>query len=79
MISAIRVPLFRFSTSTITNKTFSKFQEKYIANIEAFKAKVNSTSQAADTIKKSTRRVYVHPFEDPHKKISVGPVKTYQL
>lgn len=44
MISPLRHTLFRFSSSaSITAKTYAKFQEKYAANLQAFKNKTQST------------------------------------
>jgi hypothetical protein len=79
MISLSRIPYFRFSTATITNKTYSKFQEKYTASIEAMRLKVSATSEASDSIKKSTRKVYVHPYNCPHRMINISPIKSLQL
>ena len=41
--------------------------------------KVNSTSEAADSIKKSTRKVFVHPYNCAHRMINISPQKTEQL
>lgn len=65
MMIALRSPTFAFSTSAaIAKKTFTKFSEKYAANLEAFKSKVGSAKEDSAPIKLSTQKAYVHPYSD---------------
>lgn len=62
------VSKFGFSAQqAVAQKTYVKFNERYAANIEEFKKKVNAAANQADTIKKSTQRAYVHPLHTAYK------------
>lgn len=74
------LPLYRFSAnSTIAQKTFAKFQEKHAANMEAFKRKMADANKQGDQVKKSTQKVYVHPFNSSHKPIVPGGMKMLEV
>lgn len=79
MISPLKQSLFRFSSSAnITAKTFAKFQEKYAANVEAFKSKSSQTTRYTDSFKKSTQVPYRHPFDNFNEDLTLSPVATLQ-
>lgn len=79
MISPLRHSLFRFSSSSaITAKTYAKFQEKYAANAEAFKSKSSARERYSDSIKKSTQKPYVHPFDNFNNDLFPSPVDLIQ-
>jgi hypothetical protein len=64
---------FAFSTSAaLAQKTFTKFTEKYAANIQEFQKKVGNAASEGEQLKKSTLRAYVHPYNDPHKRVISG-------
>lgn len=64
---------FAFSTSAaVAQKTFTKFTERYAANIQEFQKKVASTATEGEQLKKSTLRAFVHPYNDPHKRVISG-------
>lgn len=62
----------RCGFSTIAKKTFEKFNQRYLSNIEEFKKKVGATANEGDQIKKSTQRAYVHPYHDGNKGVFYG-------
>lgn len=67
---------YQFSTvKNITKKTFDKFNSKYTANLEAFRQKVESTSQAKVNVQRSTQKPYVHPFHDAHHPVYPSTMK----
>lgn len=69
------IPRYAFSTTAaIAQKTYSKFSERYAANLEAFKKKVADTTSEGATIKRSTQRAYVHPLHEPYKPVFLGVV-----
>ena len=74
----IRVPLFRFSSSAIASKTYAKFQEKYAANLEAFQKKTSKTARLSDSIKRSTQKAYVHPYDDMHHRPYYSAMQSLQ-
>lgn len=79
MISPLKQSLFRFSSSAnITAKTFAKFQEKYAANVEAFKSKSSQTIRYTDCFKKSTQVPYTHPFDNFNEDLVLSPLSTIQ-
>lgn len=63
---------FRFSTEAIAQKTFSKFTERYTANVAEFQKKISNTTVEGEQIKRSTQRAYVHPLNDAHKRAFNG-------
>ena len=64
---------FAFSTSAaVAQKTFTKFTERYAANIQEFQKKVAGTATEGEQLKKSTLRAFVHPYNDPHKRVISG-------
>jgi hypothetical protein len=64
---------FSFSTAgALAQKTFTKFTERYSANIEEFQKRVASTTTQGETIKRSTQRAYVHPLNEPNKRVFLG-------
>jgi hypothetical protein len=66
-----------FSTSAaIAQKTFTKFTERYTANIQEFQKRVASTAVEGEQLKRSTLRAYVHPYNDPHKRVISGVAET---
>lgn len=68
---------FTFSTAAaVAQKTFSKFTERYAANLQDFQKKVGDTAAEGETLKKSTLRAYVHPYNDPHKRVISGIAET---
>lgn len=68
---------FTFSTAAaVAQKTFSKFTERYAANLQEFQKKVGDTAAEGETLKKSTLRAYVHPYNDPHKRVISGIAET---
>jgi hypothetical protein len=71
-------PALRCSFSSIANKTFAKFNERYAANLEQFKKKVGSTGYEADQVKKTTQRAYVHPYNDYNKRVIIGVNESIQ-
>ena len=79
MISPLRHSLYRFSsTSAIASKTFSKFQEKYAANLEAFKSKSEARVKYSDSIKRSTQKTFVHPFDNENEDLVCSPIGLVQ-
>lgn len=69
-------PLFRFSTQgAITKKTFQKFNEKYAANVQAFKLKAESSGAAKYNVQRNHQKPYVHPANLDHKPINQGTMK----
>jgi len=65
-----------FSFSSIAQKTFVKFSERYAANIQEFQKRVASSATEGETLKRSTLRAYVHPYNDPHKRVISGVAET---
>lgn len=78
MISPLYRNLYRFSSNAIASKTYAKFQEKYSAHLDAFKKKAGEHQKAAETIKRSTQKVYKHPFNDMHHKPYYSAIQTLQ-
>lgn len=79
MISPFRHSLYRFSSaSAVASKTFSKFQEKYAANLDAFKSKSEAEIKYSDTIKRSTQKTYVHPFDNVNEDLTTSPIAVIQ-
>ena len=76
----MKIGLFRFSnTAAISARTYAKFQEKYKANIDAFKKKVGENEIKSDQIKRSTQKVYDHPINCSHRRMTTGGTKDLQL
>ena len=73
-----RAPLFNFSASGIAAKTYSKFQEKYSANLEAFQKKSAASMRVSDNIKRSTQKTYQHPYDDVHQRPYYSAMQTIQ-
>lgn len=68
---------FAFSSSVgVAQKTFAKFTERYTANIQEFQKRVASSAGAGEQLKRSTQRAYVHPYNDPHKRVISGVAET---
>jgi hypothetical protein len=64
---------FAFSTSAaVAQKTFAKFTERYTSNVQEFQKRVASTAVEGEQLKKSTLRAYIHPFNDPFKRVISG-------
>lgn len=63
---------FRFSTVSLAQKTYTKFTERYAANLQQFNSQVNNTAEEKEQVKKSPLRAYVHPYNDKHKGVSLG-------
>lgn len=78
MISPLSRNLYRFATNAIAAKTYAKFQEKYSAHLDAFKKKANEHQKASETIKRSTQKVYNHPYNDMHHKPYYSAIQTLQ-
>lgn len=78
MILSAKSPIFRFSSSAIAAKTYAKFQEKYNANLEAFKSKTQTNEKLSDNIKRSTQKAYVHPYDDLHQRPYYSTLNTIQ-
>ena len=67
------IPRLGFSTTAaIAQKTYTKFSERYVANLESFKKRVSETANQAEAVKRSTQRAYVHPLHEPHKPVFLG-------
>ena len=67
------IPKYLFSTPTaIAQRTFTKFSERYAANLEDFKKKVGDTKSEGDAVKRSTQRAYVHPLHETYKPVFLG-------
>lgn len=64
------------SAGQVAQKTFAKFTERYAANIEEFQKRVGSSAQQGEQLKRSTQRAYVHPYNDPHKRVISGVAET---
>lgn len=71
--------LFRFSSSSIAAKTYAKFQEKYSSNVAAFQKKITEDDRYSHNVKKSTQKIYQHPIDNFHRKISPGVMKRFEL
>ena len=78
MISPISRNLFRFSSNAIAAKTYAKFQEKYSAHLQAFKQKTAEHQKASETVKRSTQKVYTHPFDDLHHRPHFSVLRNLQ-
>lgn len=78
MISTCSKTFYRFSSNAIAAKTYAKFQEKYSAHLEAFKKKSVDHQKASETVKRSTQKAYVHPFDDLHHRPHFSPLQTLQ-
>lgn len=52
----------RFLFSSVAQKTYQKFTERYAANVAEFNKKMADAASQAESIKKSTSRAYVHPY-----------------
>jgi hypothetical protein len=64
---------FAFSSSAaVAQKTFAKFTERYAANIQEFQKRVAGSAAEGEQLKRSTLRAYVHPYNDPHKRVISG-------
>lgn len=57
----------RFLFSSVAQKTFQKFTERYAANVAEFNKKMAGASAQAESLKKSTARAYVHPYHETYK------------
>lgn len=78
MISTCFRGVYRFANAAIAGKTYAKFQEKYSAHLDAFKKKAGEHQKAAETIKRSTQKVYKHPYNDMHHKPYYSAMQTLQ-
>ena len=78
MISPFSRVLYRFSSNAVAAKTYAKFQEKYSAHLDAFKKKANEHQKVAETVKRSTQKVYKHPYDDLHHKPYYSAIQSIQ-
>jgi DNA-binding transcriptional regulator YbjK len=63
---------FQFSTVALAQKTYTKFTERYAANLKQFNSQVNGAAEETEQVKKSTLRAYVHPYNEKHKGVGLG-------
>ena len=69
----------RFLFSSVAQKTFEKFTERYAANVAEFNKKMASASAQAETMQRSTARAYVHPYHETYKSAFPGSFQTLRV
>ena len=69
----------RFAFSSIAQKTYLKFTQRYAANLEAFQKKMAGATLEAERVKKSTARAYVHPYHEPYKTAFSGMSSSFRV